>query len=65
MDFADHAQRADEQARAAALARRAVPAKEGATHCERCGEEIPAARRAAIGARLCVECQTALERLRR
>jgi phage/conjugal plasmid C-4 type zinc finger TraR family protein len=32
----------------------------GATHCERCGDPIPEARRAAIaGVRFCVPCQTA------
>jgi phage/conjugal plasmid C-4 type zinc finger TraR family protein len=32
---------------------------EGFTHCEDCGEEIPAARRQAVpGARRCIQCQT-------
>jgi phage/conjugal plasmid C-4 type zinc finger TraR family protein len=40
-------------------ARARMPAGEGATHCEECGEEIPEARRRAIpGARTCVSCQT-------
>jgi len=40
-------------------ARARMPAGEGATHCEECGEEIPQARRRAIpGARTCVSCQT-------
>jgi len=35
---------------------------EGETHCERCGEEIPEARRLALpGARTCVACQSALD----
>ncbi len=35
----------------------------GATHCDECGKEIPAARRAAVpGARLCVPCQEEAER---
>jgi phage/conjugal plasmid C-4 type zinc finger TraR family protein len=39
--------------------------KDGAslTHCEACGAEIPAARRKAIpGVRLCVDCQSDLEK---
>ncbi len=40
-------------------ARARMPAGEGATHCEECGEEIPEARRRAIpGARTCFRCQT-------
>jgi len=40
-------------------ARARMPAGEGATHCEECGEEIPEARRRALpGARTCVSCQT-------
>ena len=42
----------------AARARLAAAAGEGETHCVECGEEIPAARRAALpGARTCVACQ--------
>lgn len=34
--------------------------------CEECGEEIPEARRKAIpGVRLCVDCQSALEKRRK
>jgi phage/conjugal plasmid C-4 type zinc finger TraR family protein len=44
-------------------ARARLPAGEGATHCEECGEEIPEARRRALpGARTCVACQSALDR---
>lgn len=33
------------------------------THCEICGEPIPAARRQAVpGVRLCIECQEDMER---
>jgi phage/conjugal plasmid C-4 type zinc finger TraR family protein len=33
------------------------------THCEECGREIPEARRAAVpGVRLCIQCQTELEK---
>ena len=40
-------------------ARDRLPRGESLKHCERCGTEIPAARRKAIpGVRLCVECQT-------
>jgi len=35
-----------------------LPAGEGLAHCEKCGDEIPAARRAALkGVRLCIACQ--------
>jgi phage/conjugal plasmid C-4 type zinc finger TraR family protein len=40
-------------------ARRNLPQGESLTHCEECGEEIPAARREAVkGVRLCVACQS-------
>lgn len=40
-------------------ARRNLPQGESRTHCEVCGEEIPARRREAIkGVRLCVRCQS-------
>jgi phage/conjugal plasmid C-4 type zinc finger TraR family protein len=40
-------------------ARARLPAGEGATHCDECGEEIPQARRRALpGARTCVACQS-------
>ncbi|AKO54006.1 hypothetical protein ABA45_17470 [Marinobacter psychrophilus] len=33
------------------------------THCEECGREIPEARQAAVpGVRLCIQCQTELEK---
>ena len=39
-------------------ARSELPRGESLTHCEECGREIPAARRAAVpGVRLCVACQ--------
>jgi phage/conjugal plasmid C-4 type zinc finger TraR family protein len=35
----------------------------GLSHCEECGDEIPEARRAAVGGvKLCVYCQEYLER---
>jgi phage/conjugal plasmid C-4 type zinc finger TraR family protein len=41
------------------IARARMPAGEGETHCEECGEEIPPARRLALpGARTCVPCQS-------
>ena len=41
------------------LARAGIPAGESATHCEDCGEPIPAARRRALpGTRTCVPCQS-------
>ena len=44
---------------AVASARQRMPAGEGATHCDLCGEEIPEARRKALpGARTCVPCQS-------
>jgi phage/conjugal plasmid C-4 type zinc finger TraR family protein len=44
------------------LARARMQAGEGETHCSRCGEEIPEARRRALpGARTCVPCQSALD----
>jgi phage/conjugal plasmid C-4 type zinc finger TraR family protein len=40
-----------------------LPQGPGLTHCAACGNEIPAARRAAIaGVRLCVGCQDADDR---
>lgn len=46
-------------------ARSQLPRGESATRCDRCEEEIPAARRAAIpGVRLCVECQAEAEKRR-
>ena len=44
------------------LARARLSAGAGETHCQRCGEEIPEARRLALpGARTCVPCQSALD----
>ena len=43
-------------------ARSQLPAGEGLTYCEACGEEIPPARRAAMpGVRFCVPCQNELD----
>ena len=43
-------------------ARSRMPIGEGSTHCQECGEEIPAARRAALpGARTCIPCQSGLD----
>lgn len=55
----------DEQERAilrveeqVALARSLLPTGPGASHCVKCSESIPEARRLAMkGCRLCVECQ--------
>ena len=45
------------------LARQSLPEGEGLTHCETCEEPIPEARRKALpGVRLCVACQSALEK---
>ena len=45
------------------LARSRLPDGESLTHCEECGEVIPDARRKAIpGVRLCVRCQSELEK---
>jgi phage/conjugal plasmid C-4 type zinc finger TraR family protein len=50
---------------AVARARRELPRGESLKFCEDCGEEIPAARRAALpGVRLCLECQAAAEKNR-
>jgi phage/conjugal plasmid C-4 type zinc finger TraR family protein len=49
----------DTVADAVSAARARLPAGEGATHCDDCGEEIPERRRAALpGARTCVNCQS-------
>jgi phage/conjugal plasmid C-4 type zinc finger TraR family protein len=40
-------------------ARARMPAGDGETHCDECGEEIPEARRAVLpGVRTCVACQS-------
>jgi len=45
------------------LARSRLPHGESLTHCEACESVIPAARRKAIpGVRLCVRCQSKLEK---
>ena len=45
------------------LARSRLPEGEALTHCEECETGIPEARRKAIpGVRLCVECQSELEK---
>jgi phage/conjugal plasmid C-4 type zinc finger TraR family protein len=42
------------------FARARMPAGEGSTHCEECGEDIPEARRKALpGVRTCIACQSA------
>lgn len=43
-------------------ARSNIPAGESLTHCEACDTAIPAARRKAVlGVRLCIRCQSALD----
>jgi phage/conjugal plasmid C-4 type zinc finger TraR family protein len=45
------------------LARSRLPDGKAVTHCEQCDEVIPPARRKAMpGVRLCVRCQTELEK---
>ncbi len=45
------------------LARSKLPEGKGLTHCEECAVKIPAARRKAIhGVRLCVDCQSELDK---
>lgn len=45
-------------------ARSRLPVGEGTDHCLECGEEIPAARRAALpGVTTCIQCQTNRDRL--
>lgn len=45
------------------LARSRLPDGEGCTHCEECETAIPEARRKAIpGVRLCVRCQSDIEK---
>ncbi len=45
------------------LARSRLPKGESRTHCEECEEEIPEARRIAIpGVRMCIACQSELEK---
>jgi len=48
------------------LARSRLPAGESLKYCEACEEEIPEARRKAIpGVRLCIHCQSELEKHQR
>lgn len=48
---------------AVSLARSRLPGGESLSHCEECGDPIPEARRKAIpGVRLCVGCQSELEK---
>jgi phage/conjugal plasmid C-4 type zinc finger TraR family protein len=54
-------QRQRDQAIAAALAN-ARPTGPSLTHCEDCGNEIPAARQALGGMKRCVPCQSTFER---
>lgn len=43
-------------------ARSNLPAGNSLTHCEECGDAIPAARREAVpGVRLCIKCQSELD----
>jgi len=43
-------------------ARNSMPQGESLSHCEECGEAIPAARREAVpGVRLCVACQSEVD----
>jgi phage/conjugal plasmid C-4 type zinc finger TraR family protein len=45
------------------LARSRLPEGEGLTHCQTCDASIPEARRKAIpGVRLCINCQSELEK---
>ena len=44
-------------------ARARMPTGQGVTHCVECGDEIPEARRRAlVGVRTCITCQTAFDR---
>lgn len=65
-DIFDHAQELEQRQREAALARQAAASRAlGAslTHCDDCGEEIPALRREKVpGCTRCVDCQTAIEK---
>ncbi len=45
------------------LARSQLPQGESLSHCEECDTEIPLARREAVpGVRLCVNCQSAIDK---
>ncbi|MDI5987597.1 DksA/TraR family C4-type zinc finger protein [Halomonas sp. M4R5S39] len=46
-------------------ARSELPRGESLKHCEECGDEIPQARREAVpGVRLCIACQSELDKRR-
>ncbi len=48
---------------AIALARSQLPIGDSLNHCEECESEIPEARRRAVpGVRLCIRCQTELDK---
>ncbi|KAI5914586.1 TraR/DksA family transcriptional regulator [Thauera sp. 2A1] len=64
-DIFDRAQDLDATMREAAIAEQRARVGHGPalTHCEDCGDEIPAARRAAVaGCRTCIHCQALRER---
>jgi len=45
------------------LARSRIPTGKSLSYCEECGEKIPEARRKAVpGVRLCIECQSEMEK---
>lgn len=68
-DVYDRAQELEQRQREAALARQAAtirPFGSSLTHCDDCGEEIPALRREKVpGCTRCVDCQTAAEKVMR
>lgn len=67
MDDIDRAQAINEALQADAMRdwRRQQQTGPGLSECEECGEEIPEKRREAVpGCRLCVKCQSDLERAR-
>lgn len=66
-DIIDNASEIEELQRNAALsAHRIDRSAISAEHCEECGEEIPAPRRAAMpGCQMCASCQADLELIRK
>lgn len=66
-DLFDRAQALEQRQRDEALVRRAaLPRGASLSHCEDCGDEIPAPRRAAVpGCRRCIPCQQDHERMYR
>ena len=63
-DIFDRAQELDATMRDTAIAEQRARVGHGPalTHCEDCGDEIPAARRAAVaGCRRCIHCQALRE----